>query len=574
MVVMRLRWRWLAGLIAAVPVLWACGPASAQGAVHAAAPAALPCPTTAPGAGSVVCVDGQKFRVMPSGFEGLSFEFDQVRDYFDSAPPKCGYAAAAAAALNPAFVQLVENLSAQPVLRIGGDSSQDVTGRVTQRSDSCPRYAPTATRVPGNLGPGWYQTVIAFAKQTNSQLILDLNQEHGTSLRGAGRTYFPKSSQAQILASSFGPFQVVNHLVQALEIGNEPELYPKRFSGYTTGAGLYYPTFDALRQTIAASAATWGGIPPGIAGPVTGDVNKSAGLTALRKFLGREPAVQMVTVHHYPLSTCGGQHPSTAQLLHAYNKGGKGYYFMNTFIPAAIRAAGLRAGGVRVDELNSVTCQGQPGVSDRFATALWSLEAMFRLAYKGVSGVNIHTQEDANNDPFQPPYRAWYKSPGQSSPGQIAVNPEYYGMYAFAKATPAGSTLMGTSVCCYRNAPDRTNSLKVRAWAAQLPDGTLTVAVLYNSTAKRTVAVSLGPAYANRTAALDCVSASSVSSRTATYDTHSFAPATGAVVPAPQTVGPGRRHLYYVTFTAPGIAILTVSGSTTASGPSSGTCSP
>ncbi len=571
---MRARWHRLTGLMAVLPALWACGSASAKAPVASY----QPCPTKVPKVTSIVCVDGQRFRQMPGGFVGLSIEIDQIRDYIEFGPAKCSYGNAPYYRPNRAFVQLVKNLSSQPVIRIGGDSSQDVTGKPGQITDSCPRYtsqAPKAT-VSGYLGPNWYRAVGDFANLTQAKLIVDLNQVHATTIKGVGRTWFPVASQAQLVANAFMPFQVVNRIVSYLEIGNEPEnhLY-RKVRGYTKPyGGLYYSTFNDVRQTISNSNSSWGFPPPGVAGPVTGNVSNPSGLNELQYFVAREP-VQMVTVHHYPLTgvdCAGGGDATVSRLLHAYNRGGKGYYFMQRYVPAAIRAAGVAPGGVRVDELNSVTCQGKPGVSDSFASALWALEAMYRLAYKGVSGVNIHTQENANNDPFQPPYGVGPNAPGHSKPGQMAVNPAYYGMYAFAQSAVAGSTLMGTSVCCYRNAADKTNSLAVRAWAAQQPNGTLSVAVLYNGSGTRTVAVNLGRAYANRAASLDCVSGGSVSSRSATYDGQSFDPATGTVKAAPQTVGPGRRHLYDFKFTRPGIALLTVSGSTTASGPSSGTC--
>jgi hypothetical protein len=559
--------------MAVLAPLWACGSASAKGSASS-----QPCPAKVPNVTSIVCVDGQHFRQMPRGFVGLSLEFDQIRDYIEFGPAKCSYQNAPFHRLNPAFLQLVENLGPQPVIRIGGDSSQDVTGVPGQVTDSCPRYtrqAPGAT-VSGYLGPNWYRAVGDFATQARANLILDLNQVHATNIKKVSRTWFPSVSEAHLLAGGFSPFQVVDHIVTYLEIGNEPEgsFYHKAPGYKKPYGGLYYSTFDYVRQTIANSDSLWGIPAPGVAGPVTGSVGSSSGLNELQYFLGREP-VQMVAVHHYPLTgvDCpGGGDATVSGLLHAYNRGGKGYYFMQHYVPASVSAAGLRPGGVRVDELNSVTCQGKPGVSDSFASALWVLEATFRLAYKGVSGVNIHTQEDANNDPFQPAYGPGPVAAGHSTPGHMAVNPEYYGMYAFAQSAVAGSTLMGTSVCCYHNAPDKTNSLAVRAWAAQQSNGALSVAVLYNASGTRTVAVNVGPAYANREARLDCVSASSVSSRTATYDGQRFHPATGLVKSTPQAVGPGRRHLYDFTFTKPGIAILTVSGSTTSSGPSSGTC--
>ena len=76
---------------------------------------------------------------------------------------------------------------------------------------------------------------------------------------------------------------------------------------------------------------------------------------------------------------------------------------------------------VRVDEMNSVTCGGTPGVSDTFASALWVLETLFALDHAGVSGVNIHMFPTASYAPFsiQELEGTW----------QAIVHPEYYGLF-------------------------------------------------------------------------------------------------------------------------------------------------
>ena len=571
----------LLGLAAATLLLGCCGTAFA---------ASEPCPTGAPGVTSIVCVDSQQFRTMPDGFVGLSLEFDQVRDYVQASAPGCDYANAPYSRLNPAFLQLVRNLdppsaadpSPRPVIRIGGDSSEIVAGPgapARLRMHACPNHVPNKEQrnSPDVLGPYWFAAVADFANQLHARLILDLRQS------GAGQA-FPGTSEAKDLADGLmsNPFRRLNPLVASvsqLEIGNEPEGPSHPIAGYLPPyQGPYFADFTRLRKTIVA--ADWGGPAPGVAGPVTGAVGGNvarvgSNVAALRHFLGAEP-VTMATIHHYALrgANCRG-HATLPQLLHAYTgRGSSGYNFMQGFVPAAVHATSRVPGGVRVDELGSVTCQGQPGVSNSFASTLWVLESLFRLAYKGVSGVNVHTQEQANNDPFQPPFGLGSLPPGHSDPGQMAVNPEYYGMYAFAKTAVSGSTLMGTSVCCYRGGVDKTNSLAIRAWAAQQPGtgGPLSVVVLYNGSSRRTVAVNVGPAYHDGLATLDCIRDGSVDSTSSpTYDGSTFDPSTGLAPAQSQPVQSGRRHLYQVTFTGPGIAILTI-GQPARMLPNTGTC--
>ena len=56
--------------------------------------------------------------------------------------------------------------------------------------------------------------------------------------------------------------------------------------------------------------------------------------------------------------------------------------------------------GLRIDELNSVSCGGARGVSDTFTSALWALDAAFQMARVGVDGVNIHTAPNGINQVF------------------------------------------------------------------------------------------------------------------------------------------------------------------------------
>ena len=50
---------------------------------------------------------------------------------------------------------------------------------------------------------------------------------------------------------------------------------------------------------------------------------------------------------------------------------------------------------LRVDELNAVTCGGEPGVSDTFAAALWELDTQFWMASTGVDAVDVHIHPGA-----------------------------------------------------------------------------------------------------------------------------------------------------------------------------------
>jgi hypothetical protein len=120
---------------------------------------------------------------------------------------------------------------------------------------------------------------------------------------------------------------------------------------------------------------------------------------------------------------------------------------------------------IRVDEMNTVSCGGAPGVSNAFASALWTVDALFAMARIGVDGVNLHTFSGATYELFT--FRlvngVWTAS----------VKPQYYGMLLFAQAAPARSRLLRVSGA---GGP-------VRAWATRAPDHRTRV-VLINDDAR------------------------------------------------------------------------------------------
>jgi hypothetical protein len=144
----------------------------------------------------------------------------------------------------------------------------------------------------------------------------------------------------------------------------------------------------------------------------------------------------------------------------------------------------------RVDELNSVACKGQPGVSDTFASSLWMLDTLFAMARSGVDGVNIHTLPEAIYHPF-----TFQQVDGH---WEASVFPEYYGMLLFTEAAPPGSRLLAVS-------PPADPDIRVRA--ALTPDGLIHVVLINDSlTTDQTIALQ-SPAGAGKTAIVERLSA-------------------------------------------------------------------
>jgi Glycosyl hydrolase family 79 C-terminal beta domain/Glycosyl hydrolase family 30 beta sandwich domain len=150
---------------------------------------------------------------------------------------------------------------------------------------------------------------------------------------------------------------------------------------------------------------------------------------------------------------------------------------------------------LRIDEMNSVSCGGAPGVGNSFVSALWALDATFQMARVGVDGVNFHTYPGAPYElfTFDRKHGKWAGS----------VAPEYYGLLMFAQAAPAGARLLHTS-----------GSLgNVRSWATRAPDGTVHV-VLINDYTAQSRTIDVGIAGATGAATLEYLRAPGVTAKT------------------------------------------------------------
>lgn len=194
-------------------------------------------------------------------------------------------------------------------------------------------------------------------------------------------------------------------------------------------------------------------------------------ISRIGQFLRGEHRLGLVTVHTYPLQECATPlvaptYPTLSNLLAPRAAEGLAQRLAPT-----IRLAHARGLPLRVDEINSVSCGGAPGVSNTFASALWVLDTMFAMARVGVDGINIHTFQRATYRLFDMRRR------GDHWAGRVA--PEYYGLLLFAEAAPAGSRLLSVT----------GGGGDLRTWATRARDGTLRIVLINDGRAGRVVVV-------------------------------------------------------------------------------------
>ena len=242
--------------------------------------------------------------------------------------------------------------------------------------------------------------------------------------------------------------------IEALELGNEPELYGlftwgiSNATGRPPGYGFSDFENDFTRIARALPAVPLAG--PSLAG---GAIGTHGWFQYLGQFLSDEPRVAVATVHRYPLQRCyvspqQPDYPTIANLLAPAASRA-----LAASVAGAVKAAHAHRIPLRIDEMNTDSCGLVPAVTDSFASALWALDALFSMANVGVDGVNIHTYPLAGASlfGFHRVDRRW----------RATVQPEYYGLQMFAQAAPPG-VAAAEGLARRRGAPRRVGHARAR----------------------------------------------------------------------------------------------------------------
>jgi hypothetical protein len=174
-------------------------------------------------------------------------------------------------------------------------------------------------------------------------------------------------------------------------LGNEPDLYSlHNYASLTeplpnaeaTAVNLYLQLASALRQTIGDM-------------PVIGPELAIAALW--RRALPRvidQLHEQIVGVHLYPLSACGG--PGAVTVKKLLSPAAADAPRSLAWVVADAQAAKLPA---IISEANSASCGGQAGVSDSPAAAVWAVRFVLAALKTGFQEVRFHFS-DGPYDPF------------------------------------------------------------------------------------------------------------------------------------------------------------------------------
>lgn len=350
---------------------------------------------------------------VPREFLGLSFELSsasQIASYADSGN----------------FARMLRSLG-PGILRLGGASADT---RVAWSDAHTPR-------------PAWASSVLVtadlhrlrrLAAETGWRVLLTLGLAH----------YDPLAAAREATAAR----HILGGLLAGIEVGNEPDSYARhelRTMPWT--ASTYETEVSSYRRAIARRSSA---IP--LAGP---------GVSGSRAFVrwgaaeARRQRPALLTGHHYPLRCDSVPPPTIESLLSERIRALEGASLARYLAVARIRHTSFR-----MDETNTVSCGGRPGISDTFASALWAVSYITQAMSAGAVGVNLQGAP-ANCSGYSP---VCADSPASLASGALHAQPEWYALLLTSMLT--GDRPLRTRV----TAPQRPNLMLS---ALRAPEGSL-----------------------------------------------------------------------------------------------------
>jgi hypothetical protein len=340
---------------------------------------------------------GRNWEVPPS-FLGLSFEYRELSSFEAQGP------------LFDRMLALLRPQDGSPlVVRLGGRSA-DESYWDQPASASTPRWIY-------ELGPDWVAQLADLARRDRLHLEFDLNLA----------VHSPRMAVAFARAVAVA---LPKQALAGFAIGNEPDLYrlqpgleQERIASTIASEPLHWTdgytplTYrdDYRRYARALLAAL-----PGTALTAPEITFPSLEWPTDLLSLGRL-APSAISVHRYATATCKrkrvhGSAPTVLSFLEDRYTRGLARTLGNDVAYASTHGIGLR-----VTEMNSVTCGGRTGIANSFATALWAPDALFEMMREGVQGINWHIRSRLANAPFR------------LSAAGVEAFPELYGLAIFQR---------------------------------------------------------------------------------------------------------------------------------------------
>jgi len=260
---------------------------------------------------------------------------------------------------NKPLIQMFRTLGIKS-LRVGGNTADRVT-----------------VKVPGEAD---IDSLFAFSKAAGVKVLYTLRMNEGEE-RPA--TNGPVKAGSKAILKPYDPkadAKIANYILDhyaanlaCFIIGNEVDHY---YSDFPT----FRLAWEKFAEEITSPEARF-------CGPST-TAGRVAWAADFARELGRGHRVAFVSQHEYAAGSGRNTQVAAAvekllssKITEVYKK------FHDAFVPAVLEAGQH----FRLEECNSFSNGGAPGVSDAFAASLWGVDYMYWWAAHNASGLNFHT---------------------------------------------------------------------------------------------------------------------------------------------------------------------------------------
>ena len=341
------------------------------------------------------------------------------------------------------------------MIRVGGNSADESA------------YIPTGDLPNGTtyrITDADLDAYVATVPAWNGSLVI------GTTLRYQGA----QGSALDVAHVTAVAKRVGFDLVEGVELGNEVDLF---FENQIRDPSYVYNTHkpefklanDAVAPVLAAAGrpviqgATW-------CSEHWTTQNMSDYVASFGASFGS------ISLHRYAASVCHNDKATIEELMADKAAAGLAAALVPWVAPAIAASIPIYIG-----EGNSVSCGGAKGVSDVWASALWSLDVLFSVASIGIKRWSFHGMPEGA-------YSTIIFPSGSDDVAQ--VQPLFYGLWAFATATANSAEIRAVTTVHNSNA-------FIKAWSVTDRLGETRVVVLHKdpaASANATITISpLGP---------------------------------------------------------------------------------
>jgi hypothetical protein len=331
------------------------------------------------------------------------------------------------------FVSLLQSLG-KGVLRFGGMTGDSQVAWENSPTTQRPAWATT------ELTPDDLYRLKPLTQKTGWKVLLAVNLAHYDPVAAA--------DEARVAKAALGPD------LKAIAIGNEPTAFAAEhlvkgkypFSRYLNEIRTY-------RRAIEASAP---GVP--IVGPDNEPPASNRRNQAWTRGIAQHARPELLTGHLYGASSCSSAPPTAATILTP-----KVHHEEQTALNQLAKTSRDYGIPAWLDETNNISCGGQAGVSDTYATALWATDLLTRTLKPPFTGAVFHgfLQKPESYSPIAA------LSSAELDQGNLTARPEWYSLL-LAHQVEGDRPLPVTMSPAGHN---------VSVWAGQTPEGGLQLLV-------------------------------------------------------------------------------------------------